>query len=60
MNNIFKEDIDLIISSSGIDWNKFRNSNVLITGASGHIGTYLVNVLNTLNVKKNFNLWLMI
>jgi len=58
MNNIFKEDIDLIISSSGIDWNKFRNSNVLITGAGGHIGTYLVNVLNTLNVKKNFNIGL--
>jgi nucleoside-diphosphate-sugar epimerase len=56
MNNILKEDIDSIISSSGIDWNIFRNSNVLITGAGGHIGTYLVNVLNTLNVRKNFNI----
>ena len=45
MNNILKEDTDSIISSNGIDWNVFRNSNVLITGAGGHIGTYLVNVL---------------
>ncbi len=34
------------ITSSSIDWNRFSNKTVLITGANGFIGTHLKEYLN--------------
>ena len=48
MNKIIEEDIKNIIKSD-IDWEKFKNSNVLITGGTGVIGSYLIYTLLKLN-----------
>ncbi len=51
MNNIIKEDLQ-IIYESGLDWNKFKNSTVLIAGANGMLLSYMVFMLAFLNEKK--------
>ena len=48
MNKILREDVDQIISDS-ISWEKLKDSVVLITGASGMIGSYMLYVLTRLN-----------
>lgn len=48
MNAIYKEDIQDIIANP-VNWEKLRNKAVMITGASGMVGKYLVNVLLALN-----------
>lgn len=53
MNEVIKEDLKRIIKAN-IQWEKFRNSKVLITGASGMIGSYLTRTLIELN--KIFNM----
>jgi UDP-glucuronate decarboxylase len=47
-NKIIQEDIDSIIKSK-IDWIKFNNKTVLITGANGFLPAYMVEVLLYLN-----------
>lgn len=54
MNPIFKEDIKHIISRP-LDWEKFRNSRVMITGATGMVGKYLTYSLLELNNTTNMN-----
>lgn len=54
MNPVFKEDIEDIINRP-LDWEKFRNSNVMITGATGMVGTYLTHALLALNTKYDMN-----
>lgn len=53
-NPIIKEDLENIIYSSNIDWSLLKNSTVLITGATGEIGRFLINAL--LYANKNMNL----
>lgn len=48
MNAVFFEDLQNIVSSD-IQWGKLKGKTVLITGASGMIGTYAVNTLLHLN-----------
>lgn len=55
MNTIIREDLDRIISSD-IKWDKLKDSKVLITGASGMIGSYLTRVLIELNKRFNMNI----
>lgn len=49
MNKIIRGDIDNIIANGGIMWERFANSKILVTGASGLIGYYFVAVLLRLN-----------
>ena len=35
MNKIIQSDIQEILNSEIIDWSRFKDSNVLITGANG-------------------------
>ena len=54
-NNIIKEDLETIYNSD-IDWSKFYNSIILITGANGFLPAYLVEsllYLNYVNLKNN-------
>ena len=44
MNKVFKEDLEAIIAEN-IPWEKLERKTVLITGASGMIGTYMLHVL---------------
>ena len=55
MNKILEEDIKQIISDS-IAWPKLKNTTVLITGASGMIGSYMLYVLIKLNDIYNYNI----
>lgn len=54
MNDIIMADTLQIIMDN--DMSKLKNSTFLITGASGMVGKYLVNVLLTLNEKYNMNI----
>ena len=47
-NKIIQEDIEFIISEP-LDWSKLEGKNILITGASGFIASYLVKTLLHLN-----------
>ena len=48
MNNIIKEDLKMICSSD-LNWKKFKNSVVLISGACGMLPSYMVFTLLYLN-----------
>lgn len=55
MNRVFKEDLEAIIGED-ISWEKLQGKTVLITGASGMIGTYMLQVLTMLNDKKGYGI----
>lgn len=50
MNKVQIEDCRRIGELDFIDWKQFRDKTVLITGATGLIGTNLVNALSYNNV----------
>ncbi|TAN34193.1 NAD-dependent epimerase/dehydratase family protein [Patescibacteria group bacterium] len=50
MNDIIKEDLE-IIYQSGLDWEKFKNATVLVTGANGMLASYMVFMLAFLSEK---------
>lgn len=54
-NKVLNEDIKLI-SESNIDFNKFKNSSVLVTGATGLIGSLLIKTLVFCNKRHNLNI----
>lgn len=56
MDNIIKNDVLNIIKS--VNFNKIKNKSILITGASGIIGTYMVETLYNLNEKIKFKVYL--
>lgn len=56
MNSIIESDINRIIVSNKLDWEKFKNKNILITGASGFLPSYIVEVLLMLNKLYNLNI----
>lgn len=53
-NGIIKEDLQTIYESD-IDWSKFYNTTILITGANGFLPAYLVEALLYLNFIDNKN-----
>ena len=55
MNKIIKEDVENIIKQNA-SWEKLKNKTVLVTGAAGMIGQYLVFTLLELNEKCNYNI----
>ncbi|MGN0333107.1 MAG: hypothetical protein ACI4D9_08845, partial [Lachnospiraceae bacterium] len=48
MNRVLREDLEEIIEEN-ITWEKLKGKTVLITGASGMIGTYMLQTLTMLN-----------
>lgn len=54
-NNIYKEDLNKIINLNFIDYYKLKNKSILISGASGMIGSFLVDVIMMLNEAKRLN-----
>lgn len=56
MNRIIEEDIRGIIASPIVDWERFRNKSVLITGANGMLPSYMVFTLLFLNKDSNMNI----
>jgi len=50
-----KRDLDIICNSS-INWQMYRNKTVLITGATGRLGRYLLETLVDVDIKYNLNI----
>ncbi len=50
-----QRDID-IIHSNPIDWEKFRNKTILVTGATGRLGMYIVEAISKADIDWNLNL----
>lgn len=55
MSQILREDLETI-ANYNLPWQDMRNSNVLITGATGLIGSMLIRSLNRVNQKHKLNL----
>lgn len=55
MNKVLKEDLEAIIGEN-IPWEKLKRRTVLITGASGMIGIYMLQVLTLLNDRYDYNI----
>lgn len=53
-----QRDIDIILSNP-IDWEKFRNKTVLVTGATGRLGMYFVEAISKANIDWNLNITLL-
>lgn len=56
MDAVIKQDMENICSADFIDWNRLNGKTILITGATGLIGSTLVNALLYSNKKRNLNL----
>lgn len=56
MNAIYKEDMETIASNSIIEWEKLNGSTVLVTGATGLIGSNLVNALLYANETRGYDI----
>uniref|UniRef100_UPI0040566856 NAD-dependent epimerase/dehydratase family protein n=1 Tax=Acetatifactor sp. TaxID=1872090 RepID=UPI0040566856 len=48
-------DINIILNNP-IEWEKFRNKTVLITGATGRLGMYIAEALNKADIDWNLNM----
>ena len=55
MNRIIEEDLNAIIADENINWLKFKDSTVLITGANGMLPAYMVFTLLHLNKIRHLN-----
>lgn len=55
-DKIIQQDLDDIINIDFINWDLLKNKTVLVTGATGLIGSQLVMSLLNANVEKNLNL----
>lgn len=53
--DIINDDIDKIIEER-IPWYDLKNKSVLVTGANGFIGSYIIYTLSKLNKKFNYNI----
>ena len=53
--SVIKEESKELIS--GIDFNQLRNKNVLITGASGLVGVYMISCLKEIRQSHNINIY---
>jgi len=58
MNKIVEQDIQTIIADKSIPWEKFRNTSILITGATGMLPIYILWTLIYLNEHEKFNITL--
>ena len=56
MNSIIRQDLEHIISSELVNWERFKNKTVLISGANGMLPSYMVDSLLFLNERRNYNI----
>ncbi len=54
-NKIIQEDIQYIVNQN-LDWERFENKTVLISGASGFLAYYMIETFLYLNKIKNLNI----
>lgn len=53
---LYEEDLEAISANENIPWDKLRNTNILVTGATGLIGYTLIHTLIFVNQQKKLNL----
>ena len=53
-NTFYRQDVERV--ASYFPWEKLKNCNILVTGARGLIGSFLIDVLMTAN-KKEFTVY---
>ena len=56
---IEKRDIDFVLEYP-IEWGKFRSKTILVTGATGRLGMYIVETLSKANIDWNLNITILI
>ena len=56
IDEIIREDVINVASAGFIPWEKLQDATVLVTGATGLIGTSFINTLNYVNEIKKLNL----
>ena len=49
-----QRDIEIILRNP-IDWDKFRDKTILVTGATGRLGMYIVEAINKADIDWNLN-----
>jgi len=54
-----QRDIEIIMNNP-INWEKFRNKTVLVTGATGRLGMYIVEVISKANIEWNLNITILV
>lgn len=54
--NIVKEDITVVGRASFIEWEKFKNKTIFITGATGLIGSALIRAVDYINREKGLRI----
>ena len=55
-NPVIKEDLEYILSLPFIEWEKFRNKHFFVTGATGLIGSMLINALIYADIRLSLNI----
>ena len=50
-----QRDIEIILNNP-INWESFRNKTVLVTGATGRLGMYIVEAVSKANIDWNLNI----
>lgn len=56
MNRVIEQDLNSIANDKDIDWTQLKNKTVLITGATGLIGSIMVKAINLRNIRYNDNI----
>lgn len=54
-----QRDIDIILNNP-IDWECFRDKTILVTGATGRLGMYIVEALNKADIDWNLNITIVV
>lgn len=58
--NIYQEDLTNVINNKLIDWSKFNNNNIFISGSTGVIGRTITNIFIMVNELFNYNINLLL
>lgn len=55
-DSILAEDLSLVARSENVDWEDFRGKTVLVTGATGYLGSLMVKALQTAELSRHLGL----
>lgn len=55
-DTVLAEDLSLVAKSENVDWEAFRGKTVLVTGATGYLGSLMVKALQTAELSRHLGL----